>query len=301
MRLSIFKHLDHAHRNQRHLWLADLEAMAVAADLFGYDTFWVGFQAESGTNQEVLQALWRLSAVTSRIWLGGIIVVRSQQAFEQLHHEIALLTTVTGGRIRIGLDLRPNTLCQQASSDENYRSYQAMIESLEHILTPSRFVTPPRAVTTQGSIAIIPDAALAKYAGCMGTALLVIAHEMIESYELIASYRQAAEGHASMILSYHQIRFGDEVGTIEQAAASVLVHQLATGADEILCDVTLAGSRQSEMTHAIEQLGRKLLPQSASVIPERVAAVATAHAELEQMLTYAVSSRRKPRRLPWLS
>jgi hypothetical protein len=315
MRLSIYSHLDPAGLNQRSLWLNDLESLAVAADLFGFDTLWVGRQqpAAASNNQEILQALWRLSAVTSRIMLGGRVIVRSLQELEQLQHEIALLATVSGGRIRLAFDLRANV----GQVAQNQFADRVVIAALEHALTQIRFVTPLHSGATHAPIALIADNRLAAYVGDQGKPLLLLADQTNDPSELIATYRQACEDQHGRLICHCRITlaglgrttnaferqvggqapvFGAMTGTIEQVAANLLVHQLATDADELLCEIVAAGTRQPEIVRAIELLGQKLLPRSPIRSDDRAASVAADHAELTQMLTTAASSRHKPRR-----
>jgi alkanesulfonate monooxygenase SsuD/methylene tetrahydromethanopterin reductase-like flavin-dependent oxidoreductase (luciferase family) len=324
MRLSIFTHLDPSGRNQRSTWLNNLESLAVAADLFGFDTIWVGGHEPllAGNNQEILQALWRLSAVTSRIMLGGRVAVRSPQELEQLQHEITLLTTVSGGRIRLALDLYANVTYPTPDAASQLTD-RVVIEVLEHALTQTRFVTPMHGVASHVPIALIADHRLAASVGNQGQPLFLLADQTNNPSELIATYRQACEDQHGRLLCHCHITlagfgrttnaferqiggydrtpaFGAITGTIEQIAAHLLVYQLATGADELLCEIAAPGTHQSEIVRAIELLGQKLLPYSSTHADDRASAVAAAHAELTHMLTTAASPRRKPRR-PWAS
>lgn len=279
-----------------------VERLAVAADLLGFDAIWLVERPALASYRlpASLPYLRSLVTMTRRIALGAIITISPNYFACRLANEIALLETLSGGRVRLGLDLEEPTSFVMAGTLNSVTprahatatSMLAVIEKLRQDMQCSvveRLADVPYARELvrkwrAGPEALQPLWLLAgaippEMAATHGYPYIIPKQDTPEQQrDLIRRYRQTTVGgtgfiahHSTIIVTATERELRAQrldlpphapaiVGTPQEVVDKLITWQLTTDFDEVICQVSVAGMQPDAALHSIELLGKEVLP-----------------------------------------
>lgn len=283
MRCSLFVPIDSLPDRLRVQAYHAAEQQVIAAELAGFSAVWLADQWLRTPPQlpDALAMLQRLSMVTDRVDLGVILRLPPGPLRPRLQHELLRLDDLSGGRLRVALDLRGGSAEERAAG-------LTLLETLAERLGARQ------APGLARRVALIADDAAAPVAGANGLGMLLTPGDPLHARRLwLARYHDARElrsGWVARLLSLavgadaddlQAIRRGlpEEAPLLSPAAeptlfglpndliAQLAVIQIADGLDEVLCAIAPGIARPETRTPMIALIGQRVLPHLQPAAP----------------------------------
>jgi hypothetical protein len=290
MRVSLFAQADPLLRSARRQSRVDSEQQAIAAELAGFRALWLADQWQRVPLRlpAALDRVRQLSVVTNAVDLGVVLRLPPASLWTALVAELRHLNDLTGGRLRVSLDLRD----AEVSADSV--ALGALLRRIGEALTGPQLAGLPQ------RLSLLADPHSAQVAGARGLGLLLAPGDELHTRRLaLAHYHEARAGRPGWVARLLGVAVGANavdvddlrqelpaavpllspaaeatlIGTAAEVTAQLTVLEIADGLDEVIC-APAPGAADGDWPRATcDQLSQAVLPQlqpPARPLPESI-------------------------------